>query len=186
MAQENNANNTQQELEDLHVEKKNRKKWGIFILLLSLLGGGIWFYFTQQPAQVISGEYLGDVKDAKKMTDKKLGAIEQKEVDKSKFNMVIKPEITLHTKAKLGDSYIQNPIHNAYPVDVELIIDGQVIYTTGAIEPGYEVTSIELNKEVEMDSGTYGGVARFKIYDTITKKQRGQTEATVSVTVVND
>lgn len=179
-------NNQQQEIEDLHVEKKSWKKWGIFILLSCLLGGGIWFYFTQQPTQVISGEYLGDVKDAKKMTDKKIVAMEQKEVDKSKFNMVIKPEITLHTKTKMGDSYIQNPSHNAYPIDVELILNGQVIYTTGAIEPGYEVTSIALHNDFEMDSGTYGGVARFKIYDAITKIQRGQTEATVSITVVND
>ncbi|MBP2097570.1 hypothetical protein [Enterococcus rivorum] len=156
------------------------------LLALIAIGGGTYYYFSQkEPVRVVSGDYLPDKKGAKKMTDKEVNAAEQKEVDASKFNMVIKPEALFQNGNDTGKLFIQNPKANAYPIEVIITLDeeGQEkVYSSGAIQPGYEVTEAKLDKN--LTKGEYPATATFNIYDPETKEKRGQVQASITIIVL--
>jgi tartrate dehydratase beta subunit/fumarate hydratase class I family protein len=57
---------------------------------------------------------------------------------------------------------IRNPQTNTYPVNVVITDDqtGDVIYTSGAIEPGEEVSHVQLEKTLA--KGTHSATAVFR------------------------
>ena len=182
--------NSKKATEQLEItEEKKRKKrrllWLLLLLLLAVAGGIAYYYFSNQeePIQVVSGDYLPDKKDAKKMSDEELKAAEQKAVDASKFNMVIKSEATFPTGKSEGDLYIQNPAQNKYPIDVEVRLDSnnELIYSSGAMEPGDEIKGAILDKALA--KGEYKATATFNIFDPTTKKKQGQVQAALTIHV---
>ncbi|MFK4568302.1 hypothetical protein [Enterococcus sp. UD-01] len=151
-----------------------------------MLGGGYYYFIHQKEAvRVVAGDYLPEVKEAQKMTDKEIKKAEQKAVDASKFNMVIKPEAVFETGDQAGTLYIQNPEHNAYPINVVITIDktGEEVYSSGALEPGYEIKTAVLGQKLA--KGDYPATATFSIYDPKTKQKRGQVQASITIKVLN-
>lgn len=151
-----------------------------------MVGGGVYYYLTNQTenVRVVSGDYLPDAKEAQKMTDEQIKIAEQEAVDASKFNMVIKPEAIFSEGNAEGELYIQNPEHNVYPINVVIALDkdGQEIYSSGAIEPGYEIKKAALNQSLE--KGYYPATATFNVYDPVTKQKRGQVQASITIKVL--
>ncbi len=169
-------------------ENSKKKKWLIILLLLFLLLGGYGAYrYLNQPKtedmSIVSGEFLPDGKDARKMSDEELAKAAQKAVDKSNFNMMISPTATVNGKTQKGKLSIKNPKTNSYPINVELKDDktGELLYTSGAINPGEEVTDIELEKP--LSKGTFMTTALFSLYDPATKAKKGEVSAGVDLTV---
>jgi hypothetical protein len=172
-------------------EDKKRKKKGLLILLLCLLllacgGYGVYHFFFNQPKEtvsVISGDFLPQGKDAKKMSDKEIADTAQKAVDASKFNMMIGTEATIAAQTQAGTLKIKNPQTNSYPINVVITDDktGDIIYTSGAIQPGEEVSHVQLEKKLE--KGTYQTTAKFSLYDPKTKAKKGEVAAGVSFIV---
>jgi hypothetical protein len=174
-------------IEEKQQEKK--KKWLLILLLLLLIFGGIGAYFftrqEEKPVSIVSGEFLPEGKDAEKISDSELKKMAQEKVDRSKFNMIIVPEATFETSDKAGELTIQNPAHNAYPVNVEISRNdtGEVIYTSGAIQPGYEVKEAKLEKK--LSKGDYPATAKFSLYDDKTKEKKGEVAAKITIHVKN-
>lgn len=170
-------------------KKKNKKKWLLLLLLLLLALGGIGTYFLTrekaQPVSVVSGEFLPEGKDASKISDAEIKEMAQKKVDRSKFNMVIAPEADFSAGDQKGELVIQNPSHNAYPVNVEITRNdnGELIYTSGAIKPGYEVKEAQLEKK--LSKGNYPATAKFSLYDDKTKEKKGEVAAKITIHVSN-
>lgn len=171
-------------------EEKKKKKRMLLILLLLLLAvaaGGLYYYLSTQtePVQVVSGDYLPDTKGAKKMSDKEVKEAEQKAVDASKFNMVIKSEAVFETGDSEGSLYIQNPVENGYPINVVIHLDSndEQVYSSGAMQPGYEINGAKLDKKLA--KGDYPATATFNIYDSKTNKKRGQVQAGITIHVTN-
>lgn len=167
-------------------KKKRRMLPLLLILLLAVISSGAYYYFLhKEPVRIMSGDYLPDTKDAQKMTDKEVKEAEQKEVDASKFNMVIKPEAEFKTGDAKGSLYIQNPATNAYPVNVIITLDadGQEIYSSGGIEPGYEVSQAKLDKKLK--KGDYLATATFNIYDPKTKQKKGKVQASITIHILS-
>lgn len=164
-------------------DKKKKKWFAVLLLLLLLLGIGSYFLSQkkEKPVSIVSGEFLPEGRDAAKISDAKLKQLAQKEVDRSKFNMVISPEATFETSEQKGELIIQNPAHNAYPVNVEIHRDdtGELIYTSGAIQPGYEVKEATLEKT--LSKGDYQATAKFSLYDDKTKEKKGEVAAKLIV-----
>lgn len=156
------------------------------MLLLSALGG-FFAYKTMKssPTEIVAGSYLPDAKNAKKMSDKERKKAQEKEVDESKFTLSIYPEATFEDGKSTGAIYIKNDTKNAYPIAVQIVEDksGDIIYESGAIEPGFEITEGELNKNLK--KGNYKCTAEVSIYDPQTKKYKGQTAAEIEVEVKN-
>lgn len=169
-------------------QSKNKKRWLLLLLLLLALGG-ISAYFinrgTEKPVSIISGELLPEGKDAAKISDKELKKMAQQKVDRSKFNMVIAPDATFATGESMGDLTIQNPANNAYPVNVEITRNDtdELIYTSGAIKPGFEVKEARLEKE--LSKGDYPATAKFSLYDDKTKEKKGEVAAKITIHVKN-
>lgn len=170
-------------------QTKRRKKWGLIFLLLLLLAGvgySLYHVFGQKPKEnvtVISGDFLPGGKDAKKMSDKELKKFAQKKVDNSQFNMMIGSKAIISSQSQQGTLNIKNPQTNTYPVNVVITDDqtGDVIYTSGAVEPGEEVSHIALEKP--LTKGTHPATARFSLYDSKTKTKKGEVAAGVSFIV---
>lgn len=117
------------------------------------------------------------------MSDKERKKLQEKEVDASKFTLSIYPEATFKNGKSKGELYIRNEVSNAYPIAVQLVEDksGDIIYESGAIQPGYEVTEGKLLKNLK--KGNYKCTAEVSIFDSETKKYKGQTAAEVNVEV---
>ncbi|MDE3927519.1 hypothetical protein NNM86_00670 [Enterococcus faecalis] len=138
-----------------------------------------------QPREIIGGSYLPDEKDAKKMSKAERKKAAEQEIDESKFTLSIYPEAVFEDGEATGDIYIRNEIGNAYPISVEIVDDstGDIIYESGAIQPGYEVTEGQLNKKLA--KGKYKCTANVSIYDPKTNKFKGQTAAEIEIEVEN-
>ena len=156
-------------------------------MLLLFALGGFFAYKTMKssPTEIVAGSYLPDAKNAKKMSDKERKKAQEKEVDESKFTLSIYPEATFEDGKSTGAIYIKNDVKNAYPIAVQIVEDksGDIIYESGAIEPGFEITEGELNNNLK--KGNYKCTAKVSIYDPQTKKYKGQTAAEIEVEVKN-
>lgn len=172
-------------------EKKKNKKKGLLVLLLCLLligaaSYGISRFFCQRPKEtmtVISGDFLPKGKDAKKMSDKELAKFAQKKADASQFNLMIASIAQISHRTQAGLLPIRNPKTNVYAVNVVITDDrtGNIIYTSGAIQPGEEVSAIQLEKT--LDRGTYQATARFSLYDAVSQTKKGEVAAGVKFIV---
>lgn len=166
-------------------ETKKKKKRALLLLLLLLAFGGIGtFFFTREeakPVSMISGDILPEGKDANKISDAEIKNLAQEKVDRSKFNMIIAPEATFDSADKPGELMIQNPNQNAYPVNVEITRNdtGELIYTSGAIKPGFEVKEAKLEKQ--LSKGDYPATAKFSLYDDKTKEKKGEVAVKIMI-----
>lgn len=84
---------------------------------------------------------------------------------------------------KAGSLHIRNDSTNVYPINVRIRLDdsGLVVYETGAIEPGYEVYNVPLDKEVT--KGEYKATAEVDIFDPKTKEKQGSAQASVNLNI---
>jgi hypothetical protein len=174
-----------------HPEDKKPKKKVLLMLLLGLLliaggGYGIYHFFLDKPKEtmsVISGDFFPKGKDAKKISDQELANTAQKAADASKFNMMISSKAEIDGQTQKGKLKIKNPQTNAYPINVVVTVDatGDVIYTSGAINPGEEVIDVQLEKA--LTKGTHQATARFSLYDPKTKAKKGEVAAGISFIV---
>jgi hypothetical protein len=64
--------------------------------------------------------------------------------------MIIGSKAEIDSQTNQGKLSIKNPKTNAYPINVVITDDksGDVIYTSGAIEPGEEVRDVTLEKSL--------------------------------------
>lgn len=169
-------------------KKSTKKKWLLLLLLLLLLAIGGYFvyqkYFNStEPVTVISGDFLPDGKNAAKISDKDLKKFAQVAVDSSNFNMVIASKSDIDASTMSGSLLIQNPPQNAYPINVEIRLDdgGDIIYSSGAIQPGEEIKQVTLEKQ--LPKGSYKSTATFNLYNATTKEKQGQVSAGVTFNV---
>ncbi|WP_374285059.1 hypothetical protein [Lactococcus sp.] len=164
-------------------EKKKKKKWLILILILLLIFGvgGTYIYRQNSRSPTIAGDFLPDKKDAKKMTDKELAKYAQTAADASNFQMLIDTQSNISFDSQAGYLGIKNPTSNLYPIDVDLYQGTEKIYSSGAIEPGEEISSIKLDQK--LSKGSYKIKANFNIYDNKTHEKRGQQSAIITMTV---
>lgn len=97
--------------------------------------------------------------------------------------MMIGSKAIISSQSQQGTLNIKNPQTNTYPVNVVITDDqtGDVIYTSGAVEPGEEVSHIALEKP--LTKGTHPATARFSLYDSKTKTKKGEVAAGVSFIV---
>lgn len=164
-------------------DKKKRKRW--LLLLLVLLIGGAYVYIksTRVIPEIVAGEFLPEETDATKMSEKERERLAQSKVDASQFTLSIYPEAHFKDGLSEGSIYIKNEPVNAYPISVVITDDAtkEIIYESGAIQPGYEIKSAKLAKNLA--AGTYQTTATVSIYDSETKEKKGVTQAAITVAV---
>ncbi|WP_218012545.1 hypothetical protein [Bacillus cereus] len=167
----------------LHEEKNKLKKRKILLILLlvAFIGSVTLYVFnSRQAPEIIAGDFLPDEKDAKKMNKKQLA---EAKVDASNFTLSVYPEAVFEEQTGKGLMHIRNEPSNAYPINVKVQRNDtkEVIYETGAIQPGHEIKEVTLKKP--MEAGEYKATANVDIFDPKTKKKQGTTQAEIQITV---
>lgn len=152
----------------------------LLILIILLISLKMCNSHSVTAPEIIAGEFLPDMKDATKSK-----AQAQAAVDKSKFTLTVYPEAKLTTKDNqtAGYLFIRNDASNAYPINVKVTLDEtkELLYESGGIEPGYEISSVTLAKTLK--AGTYKATATVDVFDAKTKKKRGVTQAEIKLHV---
>ncbi|MFC0616119.1 hypothetical protein [Enterococcus faecalis] len=165
----------------------NKKKASILFLcvVMIMIIIGYKLYTNNSSGELISGDLLPEVKDAKKLSEKDLDKLANQKVDETKFTLTIYPEAYFEDGSSEGQLYIKNEFHNHYPIAIEFIENetGETIYETGAIHPGYGIETATLTKV--LPKGEHKSTAKVSVYDPKTQKYQGQTEAEVTIHVKN-
>lgn len=165
--------------------KDKRYLWSIIFLLLVIGVATALKMKNDQPKEIIGGLYLPDEKDAKAISAKERQKAAEIEVDESKFTLSIYPEAYFENGTAIGYIYIRNEVENAFPIAVEIVeeVSGDIVYESGAIQPGFEVTEGRLTKKLA--KGKYQCTANVSIFDSKTEKYKGQTAAEIEIEVEN-
>ncbi|MBO0461414.1 MULTISPECIES: hypothetical protein [Enterococcus] len=168
-------------------DKRKKQIIIILVLLLLLIVGWLAYqhFFPEKPEPVtlVSGEFLPDGKDAQRISEDELAELAQTAADRSKFNLMISPEATFNHRTLQGELMIKNPLENGHPINVEIRkkSNDELVYTSGAIQPGYEIKEVTLEQSLE--KGEHPSVAMFSLYDPDTNQKKGQVAAGVTLVI---
>ncbi|MDT2521717.1 hypothetical protein [Enterococcus raffinosus] len=166
------------------VQNENKRKWLSWLLLLVLLVGVIGFYIYNQKenAPLISADILPEDGDA---ADLHLSKRAQETADANYFTLQINPEAIFENGLSEGSLEIVNPGTNVYPiaVDISLMSNGEIIYSSGAIYPNQFIESVNLVNP--LSKGEHPAKAIINIYDPESKEKQGITEAELMIIVKN-
>lgn len=151
----------------VEVEEKKKSKWLIILLLLLLLLALIGLLFPKNGLQEKS-RLERDIDAIKgvmpgRSIDEIQGLLNQV-VERGMVNVAINPEpIFKNGKAK-GNIGIENISGNHYALQVDLTLDktGELLYSSGLIDPGYYIDEIKLQKV--LPKGVYPVTASFSAY----------------------
>ena len=168
-------------------EKKKKRRWWLLLLLLLLLrlllrgcfgrpgDSSTGTHKTRDPnAQV--GQYEGK-------TEEEIQAELDKIVEEGMFNISINSTVLMASGKDEAELRIENIAANHHLMSVEITRDdtGEVLYSSGLIEPGYYIQSVPL--DVVLPAGSHSATALFTAYDLETEQPVGQAAAKITFEV---
>ena len=169
-------------------EKKNKKSpYKLIILLLVVIvvllavlllrscAGSESTHKNRDPNAAL-GQYEGK-------TEEEIQAELDKIVEEGMFNISINSNVLMHSGKDEAELRIENIAANHHLMSVEITRDdnGQVLYTSGLIEPGYYIQAVPL--DVVLPKGSYEATALFTAYDPDTEQPVGQAGAKINIEV---
>lgn len=169
--------------------KKENKPFIIIIILLLAVVALLLFLLlrpsgtenqqftpTMRNAGAAVGQYEGK-------TDEEIQAELNRIVEEGMFNISINPEITMESGDSEAELRIENVPGNRYLMSVKITLDdtGEVIYTSGLIEPNYHIQSAPL--AVKLSAGIYNATAIFTAHAPDTEAVAGTVGAKITITV---
>lgn len=120
------------------------------------------------------------VDDSKDKLDKEQGG--------GAVSLSYKKEVNIDLKTKKINMYFKNPARSTQSLLINIVVtkDGEdvIIGNTGGIPSGYAISSIYLNENVDIKSGTYEGKFVVNYYDEETEEKAVvDTTIPISITV---
>lgn len=170
-------------------EQNKRKKKSLTPLLILILIGicaGMGYYIYTMNQQNQMGRLardeaaLGGMLPGK--TPQEISDILNAKVEEGMVNIGIQGEPVFEQNGKKGLLGIENIEANQYSFQVDLTLDetGEVIYSSGLIDPGYYVEYVELNQTLQ--AGDYPATAVFTTY-SLDESEDKIAEARVKLTL---
>jgi hypothetical protein len=163
----------------------------ITIIALSLISAGaiatsIWaIWFREAPT--LNPDY------AAKETEKDAEKIEGSEndgggelVEGGKINIIYSPEVTVDLSDGKASLLIGNLAKSKHNIVAELVIQDNIIFQTGAVQPGYRVVNTDIASGAAdmLSEGVYNGVLRLYMYDVQTnEREMLSTDIVVQINV---
>ena len=136
----------------------------VVILLLGLIGGGLWYFLVYSAKNPLAREEdaLGGMLAGLPQED--WGDALNDVVEEGQVLLGIAAEPVFEYNGKRGRIGIENDEANKYSFQVTITEDatGDVLYESGLIDPGYYIEYIELNKTLA--AGDYPATAVFTTY----------------------
>ena len=107
------------------------------------------------------------------------------QIDESMLNISINKNPVFENGQAEGNLRIENIPANHYAMTVEIVREdnGETIYKSGLISPGYFVEKAKL--DTPLGKGVYKAVAVFTAYDPETRQEMGTAGANISLMVKN-
>ncbi len=117
-------------------------------------------------------------------TTEEIQAELDRQVEEGMFNISIASTVEFADGQSEGELKIENVPGNRYLMQVTITDDatGQVLYTSGVIDPNYHVQKAKL--DVDLDPGTYDCTALFTALDPDTNEEVGQAAAKMTINVL--
>ena len=117
-------------------------------------------------------------------TNEEIQAELDRQVEEGMFNISISSNVEFADGTSEGELKIENVPGNRYVMQVTITDDatGQVIYTSGLIDPNHHIQTAKL--DVDLEPGIYDCTALFTALDPETEEQVGQAAAKITITVL--
>lgn len=177
-------------------QKKEKKKKPVLLILIiiilaaALILGYVFLVYPKQQEQPQSSEQLAAEQAAEMgiLPDTSAEDIQKKlneQIDKSMLNIAINANPVFENGEAEGNLRIENIPANHYAMTVEIVREdnGETVYKSGLINPGYFVENAKLTTPLK--KGVYKAVAVFTAYDTQTKQEIGTAGANINLMVKN-
>lgn len=175
-------------------EKKKRRKGlvALVVVLIAVVAGLLGYIFLYKPQadaqaarQELQAEKNAEMGIIPGMSDEDIEARLNQKVAEGMLNVACNPNPTFPDGTSEGNLRIENIPGNKYAVMVEVIRDdnGEAVYTSGLIDPGYFVENVTL--DVPLAKGEYPALAKFTAYDPETKEEVGSAGVRVKIIVQN-
>lgn len=138
--------------------------------------------YTVPPAERDPNAALGQL-DGK--TPEEIQAELNRVVEEGMFNVSISSTVSFEDGEAEGELRIENVPGNRYLMKVQITADGtgEVLYTSGLIEPNHHIERARL--DVDMEAGTYPCTAVFYAYEPDTEESVGQAAVKMTITVAH-
>ena len=170
--------------------KHKRNRSFIFLIILLIAVIALLLILLLRPGDTKSPPATPAVRNANATigqyegkTDEEIQAELNRIVEEGMFNISINPEIIMESGGSDAELRIENVPGNRYLMSVQITLDdtGEVIYTSGLIEPNYHIQSAPL--AVKLAEGTYNATATFTAHDPDTEAEVGTAGAKITITV---
>lgn len=170
--------------QNLPKKKRGKGFWiGIIIAILALIAAAAiaWFMFSQEEASKRAGA-LGQLEGK---TEAEIQAELNRYVEEGMFNISIASSVQFDSGTSQGELKIENVPGNRYLMQVEIAREdnGQVIYTSGILDPNYHIQEDTL--DVDLPAGVYPCVATFTALDPETEDEIGTAAAKITISVLS-
>lgn len=167
------------------VKKSNFKKVLLFLVVLSLVSGGIYYLYSKNKAENITSEngssisgYIISEGAEPGLSEDEIRALLQRQVDESTISFSVSSDPVF--KGKKAFIVMANPRYNAYDIDYVITIDGKEIIRTAKIAPNQYIEEVELKEA--LPKGTYTGEALVTGYNKETGEEVGKTIVELNIT----
>lgn len=106
-------------------------------------------------------------------------------VEKGMFNISINSDIVMEDGTSEAELRIENVPGNQYLMGVDITLDesGEVIYSSGILEPNHYIQKAALKRPLE--KGVYSATALFGAYDMEQEEKVGEAGAEIKIIVKN-
>lgn len=163
--------------------RKKQIKAAAAVLLLILLGLGFWLWNADHGLRLDENQSAGSLDG---MSDAQLQELMDKKVDEGSLMISINTQPEYPDGKSAGTIRIENSAQNNYLMVVKLYLrengkDGELIYESGAVKPGYKIEKAKLLKNLK--KGTYPVIAYFEGYDLKSKEFVGKAASELNIVV---
>lgn len=163
-----------------HTAPKSRKKIISVLLLLLVVGIGVWSFLGRDGFRFDSAAEDGTLDG---MSDAQIQAMLDEKLSESMLAISINSTPVFPDGKSRGTLRIENAPNNRYNMKVKITLDsdGSEIYHSDAIRPAQVIREDHL--DVELKKGTYACTATFEAYDSETNEKAGEASARLDIKV---
>lgn len=177
-------------LMNTQTEKENKSKWLILLLLLiSLIALGItlWALFFRDNSPALTPDYapVETEGNAETIPDDKGSKLESPDGGGS-VSISYSTNVSIDLSEKTASLYFANPGKSNQDMVVQVVIQDTILVQSGTLQPGKQVTTLNLldGAEKQLSPGGYDGKLVILFYDEVTgEKAVVNTEIPVTITV---
>lgn len=165
--------------------KRKWKRRGLAILIILLLGCGIWWAVQENGLFLDPNQSEGTLDG---LSREEIQKLMDDKVAEGQFVISINTAPVFENGKSEGSLRIENSPQNRYLMVVKIYRyenrkKGDLLYESGAIQPGNKIEKAKL--DVELSKGTYPVIVYFEGYDPETKDYVGKAASELSLTVMH-